>query len=82
MNLSSPKTCGSLTAECSLPPFLSRSEAISLDPKILRVNLATKFHFQSQQLLLGKKKEGLMKVPVVFVILCFPCITGYELASD
>lgn len=36
MNFSSPKTCRSLTAECSLlPPFLSWSEAILLDPKIL-----------------------------------------------
>lgn len=78
MNFSSPKTCRSLTAECSLPPFLSWSEAILLDPKILRVDL-TKFHFQSQQPITKKKKKRLMEMPALFVI--FHCLTGYELAS-
>lgn len=51
MNFSSSKTCRSLMAECSLPPFLSWSEA----PKILRVDLTTKFHFQSQWPITRKK---------------------------
>ncbi len=55
MNFSPPKTFKSLTAECSLPPFLSWSQAILLDPKILRVDLTTKFHFQSQWPISTKK---------------------------
>lgn len=54
-----PKHVGALTAECSLPlfSFLSWSEDILLDPKILGVDLTTKF--RSQRPITEKKgKKG------------------------
>lgn len=87
MNSGLHKTCRSLTAECSLasnslPPFLSWSEAILLDPKILRVDLTTKFHFQSQQPITKKrrKKKGgdLWKCLLCLLFPRLPCITGYQ----
>lgn len=73
MNFTSPKTCRSLTAECSLPPFLSWSEAILLDPKILKSGSHHKVSFPEQAAYYPtkkkkKKKEGLMEMPALFVI--------------
>lgn len=88
MNSGLPITCRSLTAECSLdnnplPPFLSWSEAILLDPKILRVDLTAKFHFQSRRPITKKRRKKVgdsWKCLLWLLFSLFPCITGYELA--
>lgn len=73
MNFGSPKPCRSLTAECSLPPFLSWSEDILLDPKILIVDGTTEFHFQSLRSI-TEKKRGTHGNAFLFVI-HFYCIS-------
>lgn len=80
MNLSSPKTYLSLTAESSPPPVSRLVRGYFSESK----NTRSRFHHKVVFLapaVYYKKKEGVMEIPALFVIFCLPCITGYEFAS-